>query len=212
MWRIEPIRLANGCWWPAQARNGLTYWPGLYGGPVRQLARCGHMTPIEADGFNHFSMTDRFECYSITERWWPVGWSIIAVVKWVFICQTRAILAETSLRFQMCRNCQRYNVEGIPQNELTQLQHPWYLSDFTIYSNMSTQFDANKHCVPNMVKLVTWHGRSLYYCSLTVVYSGHWWCKSEYAIVLFTRVHSASALLWAVINNSLNSMISIISV
>jgi hypothetical protein len=48
-----------------------------------------------------------------------------------------------------------YNVEGIPLNELTQLQHPWYLSDFTIYSpNMNTQFDANKHCVPNMVKLV----------------------------------------------------------
>jgi hypothetical protein len=47
----------------------------------------------------------------------------------------------------MRRNCQRYNLEGIPQNELTQLQHPWYLSDFTIYlPNMSTQFDANKHC------------------------------------------------------------------
>jgi hypothetical protein len=27
-----------------------------------------------------------------------------------------------------------YNVEGIPQNELIQLQHPWYLSDFSIYS------------------------------------------------------------------------------
>jgi hypothetical protein len=52
-------------------------------------------------------------------------------------------------------NCQCYNVEGIPQNEPTQLQHPWYLSDFTIYlPNMSTQFDANKHCVPNMVKLI----------------------------------------------------------
>jgi hypothetical protein len=52
----------------------------------------------------------------------------------------------------------RYNVEGIPQNELTQLQHPWYFSDFTIYlPSMSTQFDmfdANEHCVPNMVKLV----------------------------------------------------------
>jgi hypothetical protein len=45
---------------------------------------------------------------------------------------------------------ERYNVEGIPQNSLTQLQHPWYLSD-----NMSTQFYVNKHCVPNMVKLVT---------------------------------------------------------
>jgi hypothetical protein len=57
---------------------------------------------------------------------------------------------------QMRRNCQHYNVEGIPQNELTQLQHPWYLSDFTFYwPNMSTQFDANKHCVPNMVKLAT---------------------------------------------------------
>jgi hypothetical protein len=57
----------------------------------------------------------------------------------------------------MRRNCQRYYVEGIPQNELTQLQHSWYLlSDFTIYlPNMSTQFDANKHCVSNMVKLVT---------------------------------------------------------
>jgi hypothetical protein len=56
----------------------------------------------------------------------------------------------------MRRNCQRYDVEGIPQNELTQLQHPWYLSDFTMYlPNMSTQFDANKHCVPNMVTLVT---------------------------------------------------------
>jgi hypothetical protein len=57
----------------------------------------------------------------------------------------------------------RYNVKGIHQNDLTQLQHPWYLSDFTIYlPNMSTQLDANKHCVPNMVKLVTCHGRSLY--------------------------------------------------
>jgi hypothetical protein len=62
----------------------------------------------------------------------------------------------------MRRNSQCYNVEGIPQNELTQLQHPWYLSDFIIYSpNMSTQFYVNKHCVPNMVKLVTLHGRSL---------------------------------------------------
>jgi hypothetical protein len=50
----------------------------------------------------------------------------------------------STLWFQMRRNCQRYNVEGIPQNELTQLQHPWYLSDFTInLTNMSTQFDAN---------------------------------------------------------------------
>jgi hypothetical protein len=40
----------------------------------------------------------------------------------------------STLQFQMRRNCQRYNVEGIPQNELTQLQHLWYLSDFTIYS------------------------------------------------------------------------------
>jgi hypothetical protein len=56
---------------------------------------------------------------------------------------------------QMRRNCQRYNVEGIPQNELAQMQHPWYLSDFFIYSpNMSTQFDANKHGVPNMINLV----------------------------------------------------------
>jgi hypothetical protein len=53
-------------------------------------------------------------------------------------------------------NSQCHNVEGIPQNELTQLQHLWYLSDFTIYSpNMSTEFYGNKHCVPNMVKLVT---------------------------------------------------------
>jgi hypothetical protein len=57
---------------------------------------------------------------------------------------------------QMRRNCQRHNVEGIPQDELTQLQHPWYLSDFIIYSpNTSTEFYGNKHCVPNMVKLVT---------------------------------------------------------
>jgi hypothetical protein len=63
---------------------------------------------------------------------------------------------QSTLRFQMHRNCQRYDVEGIPQNELTQLQHPWYLIDFSIYSpNMSTQFDVNKHRVPNMVKLVT---------------------------------------------------------
>jgi hypothetical protein len=59
----------------------------------------------------------------------------------------------------MRRNCQHYNVEGIPQNELTQLRDPWYLSDFSIYSpNMSTQFDVNKQCVPNimnMVRLVT---------------------------------------------------------
>jgi hypothetical protein len=48
-----------------------------------------------------------------------------------------------------CTDCQRYNVEGIPQNELV---FPWYFSDFTIYlPNTSTQFDANKHCVPNMV-------------------------------------------------------------
>jgi hypothetical protein len=30
-----------------------------------------------------------------------------------------------------------------------------YLSDFIYLPNMSTQFDVNKHCVPNMVKLVT---------------------------------------------------------
>jgi hypothetical protein len=41
----------------------------------------------------------------------------------------------------MRRNCQRYDVEGIPLNELTQLQHPWYLSDFIIYSpNISKNF------------------------------------------------------------------------
>jgi hypothetical protein len=40
-----------------------------------------------------------------------------------------------TLRVQMRRNCQRYNVEGISQNEHTQLQHLWYLSDFTIYSH-----------------------------------------------------------------------------
>jgi hypothetical protein len=50
----------------------------------------------------------------------------------------------------MRKNCQCYNVEEIPQNELTQL------GDFTIYApNMSTQFYGNKHCVPNMVRLVT---------------------------------------------------------
>jgi hypothetical protein len=38
-------------------------------------------------------------------------------------------LRDIYVRFQMRRNY----VEGIPQNELTQLQHPWYLSDFTIY-------------------------------------------------------------------------------
>jgi hypothetical protein len=43
-------------------------------------------------------------------------------------------LCDVYVRFQMRRNCQRYDVEGIPQNELTQLQHPWYLGDFTIYS------------------------------------------------------------------------------
>jgi hypothetical protein len=43
-------------------------------------------------------------------------------------------LRDIYVRFQMRRNCQRYDVEGIPQNELTQLQHPWYLSDFTIHS------------------------------------------------------------------------------
>jgi hypothetical protein len=60
------------------------------------------------------------------------------------------------LRIQIRKNCQRYDIEGIPQNELTQLQHLWYLSDFTIYSpNISTQFYEIKHCVPNMVKLVT---------------------------------------------------------
>jgi hypothetical protein len=71
---------------------------------------------------------------------------------------TRRNFVISTLRFQMRRNWQRYYVEGIPQNELTQLQHPWYLSDSP---NMSTQFYGNKHCVPNMVKLVTWHGRSL---------------------------------------------------
>jgi hypothetical protein len=56
----------------------------------------------------------------------------------------------STLRFQMRRNCQRINVKGIPQNESTQLQHPWYLSDFTIYlpNEMSTEFNGNKHCVP----------------------------------------------------------------
>jgi hypothetical protein len=64
----------------------------------------------------------------------------------------------------MRRNCQRHNVEGIPQNQLTQLQHPWYLSDFTIYlPNMSTQVDANKNCVPNDV---TWKIPSEKHCSL----------------------------------------------
>jgi hypothetical protein len=53
---------------------------------------------------------------------------------------TRRNFVISTLQFQMRRNCQRYNVEGIPQNELTQLQHPWYLGDFTIYlPNMSTQ-------------------------------------------------------------------------
>jgi hypothetical protein len=42
----------------------------------------------------------------------------------------------STLRFQMRRNCQRYNVEGIPQHEPTQLQHPWYLSDFTYVYNL----------------------------------------------------------------------------
>jgi hypothetical protein len=32
----------------------------------------------------------------------------------------------------------------------------------SMYSpNMSTQFYVNKHCIPNMVKLVACHGRSL---------------------------------------------------
>jgi hypothetical protein len=62
-----------------------------------------------------------------------------------------------TLRFQMCRHCQRYDVEGIPQNELTQLQHPWHGISATLPSicPMSTQFYGNKYCVPNMVKLVT---------------------------------------------------------
>jgi hypothetical protein len=30
-------------------------------------------------------------------------------------------LCDIYVRFQMHRNCQRYNVEGIPQNELTRL-------------------------------------------------------------------------------------------
>jgi hypothetical protein len=56
-----------------------------------------------------------------------------------------------TLRFQKRRNCQRYCVEGIPQNELPQLQNPWYLSNFSIYSpNTSTQFDVNK------ISHVTW--------------------------------------------------------
>jgi hypothetical protein len=45
---------------------------------------------------------------------------------------TRRNFVISTLRFQMRRNCQRYNVEGIPQNELTRLQYPWYLSDFTM--------------------------------------------------------------------------------
>jgi hypothetical protein len=64
---------------------------------------------------------------------------------------TRRNIVISTLRFQLRRNCQRLNVERIPQNEPTQLQHLWYLSDFYIYSpNMSTQFYVNKHCVPNM--------------------------------------------------------------
>jgi hypothetical protein len=43
-------------------------------------------------------------------------------------------LRDIYVRFQMRRNRQHYYLEGIPQNELTQLQHPWYLIDFTIYS------------------------------------------------------------------------------
>jgi hypothetical protein len=37
-------------------------------------------------------------------------------------------------RFQMRRNCERLTPEGIPQNERTRLQHPWYISDFYIYA------------------------------------------------------------------------------
>jgi hypothetical protein len=44
----------------------------------------------------------------------------------------------------------------VTTSDVAQLQPPWYLSDFYIYApNMSTQFYVNKHCVPNMVKLVT---------------------------------------------------------
>jgi hypothetical protein len=39
-----------------------------------------------------------------------------------------------NLRYDFsCAETPRYNVEGIPQNEPTQLQHPWYLGDFSIY-------------------------------------------------------------------------------
>jgi hypothetical protein len=47
------------------------------------------------------------------------------------------------------RNCQCYNVEEIPQNELTQLQHL-----FAQYYEYTILCRGNKHCVPNMVKLV----------------------------------------------------------
>jgi hypothetical protein len=79
------------------------------------------------------------------------------------------------------QNCQRYNVEGIPQNELTQLQHPWYRSNFTIYlPNMSTQFDVNiKHCVPNIKEP----------CSLTDVY-----CVGDVVLASSTQLFSTRSL------------------
>jgi hypothetical protein len=66
-------------------------------------------------------------------------------------------LVISTLRFQMRRNCQHYNVEGLPQNELTQLQHLWYLSNFSC-----SKYGKISHVtwkIPLLVK----------HCSLTVV-------------------------------------------
>jgi hypothetical protein len=69
-------------------------------------------------------------------------------------------LCDVYVRFQMRRNCLLYNVEGIPQNELTQLQYPWYLSDFHHLFAQRVHNFMEISIVFHMVKLVTWHGRS----------------------------------------------------
>jgi hypothetical protein len=69
---------------------------------------------------------------------------------------------KSTLRFQMHRNCQRYNVENVGNSpEWTDSTAASVVSQqlLHLFAQYEYTFDVNKHCVPNMVKLVTWHGR-----------------------------------------------------
>jgi hypothetical protein len=83
---------------------------------------------------------------------------------WPHASNTRRNFAISTTRL----NCQRLTLEGVPQNELTQLQHSWYLSDFYIYApNEYTILCKSALCSKyGIMSHVTWnipflHGKAL---------------------------------------------------